>query len=239
MATLKMKITSAVFKSYRDRMTEKERKKFIENTVDMLKSNSKKYEDIILNAWPLPILSIDFESPVWSKIQEYHRCHYDYYFIHNDDRMFIYHLGLANLAEHISEVKVENKEAFQQHLVYLQFGKDYPDIFNSFHQTISYQKSNKCGKDFLIEIKDLIICYGKNESLPGIDITYEEWESLMNQYIDGCIRMLANLTNPYAYNDGVVFDSIPKVFDVKRNRDKTLGDFFDDYLSKVDPTKNL
>lgn len=221
-----------VFQSYKNltkgKTLEEKELEVAKRTVDLLKQRSEKQEEEICNRLPYAIMPIDFNDSVWSTIHEYHDIHWRYWLLHKNERMFVYHLGLANLAKHLPEVRDEYIIPFKQRLVYLQFGKDYPMLCCGLNFMLSYNQHRyiKPEKNVITEIKDAISNGFAQERIVGIEISDRDWESLTSQYIDGCIGLLAEMTIPWRYKDGTVFDNIPN-----DNRNKTLGDFFDDYFT--------
>lgn len=201
-------------------------KKTQESVITKIENEGKE----ILKQFPHPIIPIGMGDPVWKQLFEVHRELYILYY-KRDERMFIYHLGLANLAALMEDVSESDREVVQQCLVYLHFGENRPHIvwhMNSILETVLSCNKRKNWKecDSLDSIRQAVVRIG---NFPVGHITLLEGESLIDQYIDGCIRIISLLvlsTSSKQYD-------VPEELDEKRGRNKTLGDYFDDYFTNL------
>lgn len=177
----------------------------------------------------------DIEPDVWSIFHEYHsrvwslRRNYRI-----TDQMLVYHLGLANLAGNIDVLKndVENRTAFLQRLFILQFGTEIPDPFRELNMLESYpecidgfthvlpkQNGSEAVKD---AIRKLIETPARNESF---------YSHALNAYVNGCIRVMCDLIGSICLSHPDMRWDLPVKW--QDEKDRTIGDVFDDYLSKL------
>lgn len=217
-------------------MTPEQRKKENElKTMMWVRRDAENKGHELRKELPLPIVPITFDHPMWEQFYHVHKFLWEtYYYPIKEDRMFLYHLCLSNLAALISEVDDENKMVVQQALVFLRFGEDYPYLYSHIDSlltpVLTYNEIKDWRKrDPLDMIRDAVKRIGKPS---GGNIRFEtDYQDVVKQYIDGCIGLVSNIllrgTKSKQYY-------VPQEYDERRGRDKTLGDFVDDYLTNLD-----
>ncbi len=199
----------------------------------------KQYNGLLFNLEPV-------NTALWRKVELYHKGEWALtggqelkYDVTN--QLFVYHIGLANLATHIQSIvesihsRPEERAAILQRFVPLQFGKKYPELDCELNHVLSF--ADEIGKKHVfskgniaesikIAVKDLQDTISRQNKPVS-----EEQKQRLSDYMDGCIIMMLDLYVSIVAPNPEVIEDIPRAEDFLDGRKRTLGKIFDDYLT--------
>lgn len=184
----------------------------------------------------------DLAPEVWDTIYQLHKSIWQWRTPSISDRDLVYHLGLANLANHfnmiLEEIDTNNDDlaALLERLFVLQFGEEYPDPFRELNMLSSYpdciegfkrwQPEQTPAENAKEAVSTLLASLSSSNRVEQSRLI-----NARNAYMDGCIRIIGDLIAHFQLANPEIEWDIPS--DWSDGKERTIGNIFDDYLSQL------